>query len=761
MTSDGNYCIISKKTLKDLINRLGENGGEAKARSTEEGEGMDVTASIDLGKSIPGGIESLISHILSYNPASDIETIKRAYSYAEEVHKDQIRSSGDPYITHCLATAEILADLEMDDLTISAALLHDVIEDGGVKKEEIEKRFGAKVAELVDGVTVIGNIGLRTEWERQVDKWRKMLLAMAKDVRVILIKLADRLHNMRTLQYLDPEERKRIAQETMEIYAPLAGRLGIWRLKWELEDLSFRYLKPKEYYELAKRVAAKRKEREEYVEKVKEIIKERLEKEGIKAEVQGRAKHLYSIYQKMLRQGRDFDEIHDLIGIRILTDEESLCYNVLSIVHSLWIPVPGTFDDYIKRPKGNNYRSLHTTVIGPAGKPLEVQIRTYEMHRDAETGIASHWRYKEKGKRVEEDEKRIAWLRQLLEWLKELRNPREFMESLKDDIIPDRVYVFTPKGEIKELPAGSTPIDFAYAVHTEIGHRCVAAKVNGAMVPLRYELKNGDIVEIITSPHPRGPSRDWLKIVRTARARAKIRQWFRMMEYEENVEQGREVLEKELSRVGLSLASLQKDGKIERIVEELGFKELEDLLAAIGFQEISAKQVLTKVVSPERVAIKGKTKKKSGPGVRVDGLDGLSVRLAKCCSPIPYDKIVGVVTKVRGITIHRDICPNINPMRDRITTAEWDPIDGEYYDVIIEAEAYDRARLLENMLNSISNTHTTIKEASAKAIGNGMAISRFTISVRDEKHLQEVMAKIKEVKGVIEVRRYYPGEKAI
>ena len=703
------------------------------------------------------GIEDLISRILSYNPSSDVEMIRKAYSFAEETHRGRVRNSGDPYITHCLATAEILAELEMDDLTISAAILHDTMEDGGVRKEEIEERFGAKIADLVDGVTVIGSLGLRTEWERQVEEWRKMLLAMAKDVRVILIKLADRLHNMRTLQYLEEDKRRRIAQETLDIYAPLAGRLGIWKLKWELEDLAFRYLKPKEYYELARRVASKRKEREEYVEKVKEMVREKLKEAGISAEVQGRAKHLFSIYQKMLRQGRDFDEIHDLIGIRILTEKESTCYTILSLVHSLWIPIPGTLDDYIARPKGNNYRSLHTTVIGPAGRPLEVQIRTYEMHRDAETGIAAHWRYKERGRKGE-DEKRIAWLRQLLEWLRELKNPREFMESLKDDIIPDRVYVFTPKGEIKELPVGSTPIDFAYAVHTEIGHRCVAARVNGAMVPLRYELKNGDIVEIITSPHSRGPSRDWLKIVKTARARAKIRQWFRMMEYEENVARGREALEKELSRVGMSLAILQKEGKLDSAAGELGFKEVDDLFAAIGFQEISARQVLTKIVPIEEIRVRRREKKGSGPGVRIDGLDCLSVRLARCCSPIPYDRIVGIVTKVKGITIHRDICPNARIAWARKVEAEWNPVDGEYYDVIIEADAYDRAKLLENILNAISNTRTSIKEARAKAVGNGMTVSRFTISVRDEKQLQEVMAKIKGVKGVTDVRRYIPGE---
>jgi GTP pyrophosphokinase len=703
------------------------------------------------------GIEDLISRILGYNPNSDVEMIRRAYSFAEETHRGRMRNSGDPYITHCLATAEILAELEMDDLTISAAILHDTMEDGGVRKEEIEERFGAKIAELVDGVTVIGSLGLRTEWERQVEEWRKMLLAMAKDVRVILIKLADRLHNMRTLQYLEEDKRRRIAQETLDIYAPLAGRLGIWRLKWELEDLAFRYLKPKEYYELARRVASKRREREEYVERVKEMVREKLREAGISAEVQGRAKHLFSIYQKMLRQGRDFDEIHDLIGIRILTEEESTCYTILSLVHSLWIPIPGTLDDYIARPKGNNYRSLHTTVIGPAGRPLEVQIRTYEMHRDAETGIAAHWRYKERGRKGE-DEKRIAWLRQLLEWLRELKNPREFMESLKDDIIPDRVYVFTPKGEIKELPVGSTPIDFAYAVHTEIGHRCVAAKVNGAMVPLRYELKNGDIVEIITSPHSRGPSRDWLKIVKTARARTKIRQWFRMMEYEENVARGREALEKELSRVGMSLAALQKEGKLDLAAGELGFKEVDDLFAAIGFQEISARQVLTKIVPVEEIRVGRRERKGSGPGVRVDGLDCLSVRLARCCSPIPYDKIVGIVTKVKGITIHRDICPNARVAWARKVDAEWNPVDGEYYDVIIEADAYDRAKLLENILNAISDTRTTIKEARAKALGNGITVSRFTISVRDDKQLQEVMAKIKRVRGVTDVRRYIPGE---
>ena len=546
-------------------------------------------------------LDGLLEKARTNRPDVDLSLIENAWAYAQKAHDGQVRESGEPYFDHPVAVAFILADMNLDPNTIAAGLLHDVIEDTGKSYGEISEAFGPEIAALVDGVTKLSRMDFKSREEQQAESLRKMFVAMAKDIRVILIKLADRLHNMRTLDYSPPEKQKRVAGETLEIYAPLAHRLGMWRMKWELEDLSLRYLDSIAYYELVERVATKRQEREGYIEEARETLEAALDEIGISAEIQGRPKHFYSIYRKMEKQGKDFGEIWDLMGLRVIVGTLRECYAVLGAVHSIWKPIPGRFKDYVAMPKSNMYQSLHTTVIGPRGEPLEIQIRTWEMHRTAEYGIAAHWRYKEGGGGGGDFEEKITWLRQILEWQKETRNGTEFVETLKVDLFSDEVYVFTPRGDVKTLPAGSTPVDFAYSIHTDIGHSCSGARVNGRMVPLSTKLSTGDIVEIITSKSQAGPSRDWLAIAKTSKAKGKIRQWLKEQRREASVEQGKELIEKELRRLGLEVRANMKEERLLEVAQKFSYQSASDLLGSVGYGKLSAAQVVTRLV-PERAA---------------------------------------------------------------------------------------------------------------------------------------------------------------
>lgn len=713
-------------------------------------------------------ISKITEKVRSYSPDADIEIINRAYEFASKAHQGQFRDSGEEYIQHPLAVARILADLELDVTTIAAGLLHDTIEDTQVTLEEINATFGPEIAGLVDGVTKLSRLDFKTKQEQQVENLRKMFVAMAKDIRVIMIKLADRLHNMRTLKHLPPERQRKISTETLEIYAPLAHRLGMWTIKWELEDLAFRYLEPEEYYKLVELVAAKRREREGYIQRVQAELAARLAEYGIKAEVAGRPKHLYSIYRKMKDQGKAFSEIYDLLAIRVIVQTVKECYEVLGIVHTLWKPIHGRFKDYIAMPKSNMYQSLHTTVIGPNGEPLEIQIRTEEMHRTAEYGIAAHWRYKEGTTSSSDFEEKISWLRQILEWQKDLKDVDEFMETLKIDLFADEVYVFTPKGDVKNLVAGSTPVDFAYAVHTDIGTHCVGAKVNGRIVPLDWKLKNGDIVEILTSKTGT-PSRDWLKFVKTSKAKSKIRAWFREAHRAESIAKGKEALEKEIKRLGEDPAEhLKDDGKLTELAKRFGMVSAEDLLAAIGYGKVSLSQAVTKLL-PEKAAEAAQAarapklaepKKRPSKGVRVKGVDNVLVRFSKCCNPVPGDEIVGYITRGRGVSVHRADCPNVAALAkepEREIHVEWEADAGSSYPVEIEVEAYDRVALLSNLMNAIADMKTNIAAVNARTTKkNKMAIISLVLEINNVQHMDAIMRRLKAVNGVIEVHRANP-----
>ncbi len=716
-------------------------------------------------------LESLIEKIQSYNPDADVELVSKAYFFARDAHAGQFRNSGESFFLHPYEVAMILAELELDTITIAAGLLHDVLEDTPTTREELTLEFGKEIAELVDGVTKLSKIAFKTREERQIENLRKMFLAMAKDIRVVLIRLADRLHNMRTLRHMPVVKQKKIAGETLEIYAPLAHRLGMWRIKWELEDLAFRYLEPTEYYRVAHRVARQRRERESYIEDVRSILEERLREVGIQAEIQGRPKHFYSIYQKMREQGKSFEEIYDLIAIRVIVDTVGDCYTVLGIVHTLWKPMPGRFKDYIAMPKSNMYQSLHTTVIGPHGDPFEIQIRTWEMHRTAEYGIAAHWKYKEQVKGDGEFEAKITWLRQLLEWQKEMKDIDDFMETLKIDLFEDEVFVFTPKGDVKNLPAGSTPVDFAYSVHTDIGHRCVGAKINGKIVPLDQPLKNGDIVEILTSRTETGPGQDWINTVKTSKARSRIRQWFKDQRRDESVQKGKELVEKEIHkyfperREGLNMERLGD------VAGRFGFMTAEDLLAAIGYGKVTAAQVMTKLY-PEKVReAKGERKpvpptsalhlgRTLGEGIRIKGADNLLVKLAHCCNPVPGDHIIGYITRGRGVSVHRQDCPNVKAFsqeKDRLIETEWALGAPSSYPVSIEIEAIDRVELLANVISVISGTRTNISAINARTTRNKMATISLIIQINNVEHMNDIIEKIREVNGVIDVYRAAPN----
>lgn len=714
---------------------------------------------------------TLTDRIRSYDPQGDMESIELAYSYAMSAHQGQRRRSGEEYFVHPVEVAAILAELQMDSVTIVAGLLHDVVEDTTVSLEEIEKNFGAEVALLVDGVTKLSRIEFKSKMEQQVENLRKMFLAMAKDIRVILIKLADRLHNMRTLKYQPGEKQIEIAQETLEIFAPLAHRLGIFRLKWELEDLSLRYLDPDRYYELVQSISLKRKEREEYLQYVISILQHKLEEMGIKADIQGRPKHFYSIYNKMVKQGKGLEEIYDLVAVRVIVDNVKDCYGTLGIIHSLWKPIPGRFKDYIAMPKPNMYQSLHTSVLGPYGEPFEVQIRTWDMHRTSEYGIAAHWRYKE-GKSGDKDfEAKLTWLRQLLEWQRELRDARDFMESLKIDLFSDRVYVFTPKGDVVELPAGSIPLDFAYRVHTAVGNQCVGAKVNNKIVPLDYKLQTGDIVEILTAKSQR-PRRDWLNMVQTSQAKNRIKQWLKKEQREELVAKGKELLEKECEKRGWEAGEVLKPHLLAEAGKKFNIGSAEDTLLAIGDGGLTPSQVIAKlkeiipgltVDTPVHVPlVKPWTGYgKPSQGIRVKGVDNVVVRLSRCCNPVPGDNIVGYITRGRGVSIHRLDCPNIahhnESEKERIIEVAWDAEAEAVFQVHIEALALDRPKLAMDIMTTVADTKTIINSIHARATKNNLAVVDLKLEIKGLEHLNFLVEKIKRVKDVMDVKRITPS----
>ena len=707
-----------------------------------------------------------------------IKLVEKAYSFAEEAHRGQLRNSGEEYIQHPLEVAKILLELEMDEATIAAAFLHDVVEDTHYTNEDIEREFGSQVAILVDGVTKLGRIEYKSKEELQVENLRKMFLAMAKDIRVILIKLADRLHNMRTLKFHSEKKQKEIALETLEIFAPLANRLGIFRIKWELEDLSFRYLKPQEYYDLSEGIALKRAEREVQINEVISQLSKRLAEVGIKADISGRPKHFYSIYRKMINQHRELSEISDLTAVRVIVDSVNDCYGALGIIHTMWKPLPGRFKDYIAMPKPNMYQSLHTTLVGAHGEPYELQIRTWEMHRTAEYGIAAHWKYKEgAGKPVGGNfEQKLSWLRQMLEWQHDSRDAGEFMESLKIDLFADTVFVFTPKGDVVELPAGSCPVDFAYRVHTDVGHRCVGAKINSRIVPLETKLANGDIVEILTSKQSNGPSRDWLSFVKTSQAKNRIRGWFKKEKREENIVRGREGIEREVRKLGLDPAQVLKSDLLLKIGKSYNITNVEDLYAAMGDGAVTVNKVLVRLKEDltkderERLQLEalqqGEGKPsigygKASQGVRVKGVDNILVRFSRCCNPLPGDDIVGYITRGRGVSIHRRECDNVKAHSQeeqaRMVEVIWDTEVESIYPVDLEIFALDRPRLVTDVMNVVMETRTNILGINARVAKDKNTHIQLSIEIRNLGHLYNVMQKIRRVKDVTSVERVHLG----
>ena len=708
-------------------------------------------------------ITDILDKVQTFLPATDLEMIEKAYIYSATVHQGQVRLSGEPYLTHPLEVAGILTDMKMDKAAIVTGLLHDTVEDTLATMGEIEEAFGKEVAFLVDGLTKISKISFGSQEERQADNFRKMMLAMSEDIRILLVRLADRIHNMRTLDFQAPERQQFIAKETLEIYAPLASRLGINWMKTELEDLSFRRLDFDAYNELEKRVAKKKEEREQYTEEVKSIISKELEKSGIRAFVEGRAKHFFSIYTKMKEQRLNFDEVYDLIAFRVILDSGSdrSCYEVLSVIHALWKPVPGRFKDYIGMPKANNYRSLHTTVIGPYGERVEIQIRTREMHDWAEEGIAAHWRYKEGGDYPSEDEKQIKKLRDLLDLHQDLESPREFMSNLKMSLFPDEVYVFTPKGEVKSFPKGATPIDFAYTVHTDVGHQCVGAKVNRNIVPLKYALRNGDTVEIITQSGHK-PSKDWLKFVVTSKAISKIRGWIKAEEREKSLALGKELLEKEFRKQHLKFASAVKSEEMKKLFSENSIDSLDNLFLSVGYGKLSPKYVAHHFLPEEerRKEEESAQKKKkkplapSAPGISLTGIEDLMVRFAKCCDAVPGDEILGYVSRGRGIIIHAAGCPVIRGMDpERVVEVEWNIKEKQSYPVNVRVISVDYKGVLAEISSAITALDVNISRAEVNTNSNNQAICDFTVDVSDLALFNGVVAAIKKLSKVISVER--------
>jgi len=708
----------------------------------------------------------ILERLTSYNPHADMDPLKKAYVFSAKVHLGQVRLSGEAYLNHPLEVAGILTQLKLDVASVATGLLHDTVEDTLTTSKEIQENFGGEISQLVDGLTKISQISLRSSEEHQAENFRKMILAMVKDIRVILIKLADRLHNMRTLKHHNPEKQVEIAQETLDIYAPLAHRLGIDWIKSELEDLAFQYLYPEIYEEIRRKIAKKEKERTRYVDEVKRTLMKKLYENHIEGDVTARLKQTYSIYLKMKEQNIDFDQVYDITAFRVIVNSIKECYDVLGIIHSLWKPIPGKFKDYIGLPKENMYQSLHTTAIGPYGERIEIQIRTNEMHKIADEGIAAHWKYKE-GKVLEEaDDKRFTWLRQLLEWQRDLKDDREFIESVKVDLFPNEVYIFTPKGAVKQFPIGSTPIDFAYSIHSDIGNHCVGAKVNGKIVPLRYELRSGDTIEILTSPNQK-PSKDWLKFVKTSRAKTKIRQWFTAEEREKSITMGKEILEKELRKYNLQQAKLIKSGELARVASEFSFQAVEDLIAAVGYGKLTANQIIGKLLPQEKLE-QQKEELKEGrfkhliqkitrspkDALLIKGIDNVMVRFAGCCNPVPGDKVVGFITRGRGVTIHTADCQNaMDDDPHRKVEVEWDSTKEYSYPVRVRIFSEDKKGLLAEISNSISSHEANIKNARVDTTEDKKAISTFEVEIRNLNHLNKVIRALEKIKGVHRVER--------
>ena len=706
-------------------------------------------------------IDDLIEKIKTYNPNVDEAEIRSAYELAKVNHQGQKRNSGEDYIIHPLHVAMILADMNMDSATIIAGLLHDTIEDTSVTYEDIEKKFGKEIAELVDGVTKLKKLNYKSKAEKQAENIRKMVLAMAKDIRVIIVKLADRLHNMRTLEYMTEAKKIEKATETLEIYAPIADRLGMSRVKWELEDLSLRYLDPDEYYKLVDMVNKRRKEREELINSIIDTLKINLERVGIKCEINGRPKNFYSIYKKMKVKGKVFDEIYDLSAVRILTNDIKDCYGALGVVHTLWKPIPGRFKDYIAMPKPNNYQSLHTTVIDNNGETFEVQIRTYQMHQTAEYGIAAHWKYKTGQTKTTSFDENLTWLRQLMEWQKDLNDPNDFMDTLKVDFFADEVFVFSPKGDVINLPEGSTPIDFAYRIHTQVGNTCVGAKVNGRIVPLSYKLSSGNIVDIITNTNS-GPSLDWLNIVKSNQAKKKISQYFKIKDRDKNIEKGKEILEKEAKRLNYNVNEFLKDEWIDEVRAKLNVSTIDDLYAALGFGTVKLSQVTAKLIDiynrfnkkPIKNIVKSKRKVQKS-GIDVKGVDGVKVRIAKCCTPVPGDDIIGYITIGRGISVHRADCPNVNNNveESRIVQVSWQKDEANSYEAAIEVRALDKPNVIGDVANRINEAKLNMTSLNARSTRDGDAIVDVILEITNIDELEGIIEKLKRVKNVFDVYR--------
>ncbi|MDH2335347.1 RelA/SpoT family protein [Clostridium perfringens] len=722
-------------------------------------------------------LEELISKIKANGNNVDIDLVKKAYYLAFEAHKEQKRESGEPYITHPISVAMILADMGMDTNTIVAGLLHDVIEDTDYTYEDISNIFNVEVANLVDGVTKLGKIKYKSKEEQQADNVRKMLLAMAKDIRVIIIKLADRLHNMRTLKYMKPEKQKKKAQETLDIFAPLAHRLGISKIKWELEDLCLRYIHPEEYYDLVNMIAEKRVEREKFISRIIEELKENLDKANIDSDIEGRPKHFYSIYRKMVNKHKSIEQIFDLTAIRILVNTVKDCYAVLGIVHTIYKPIPGRFKDYIAMPKPNMYQSLHTTVIGSEGKTFEIQIRTFEMHRTAEYGIAAHWKYKSGVTGTDSKdmtfENKLTWLRDILEWQKEAVDATEFMEGFKLDLFSDEIFVFTPKGVVINLPAGATPIDFAYKIHTDIGNKCVGAKVNGKIVTLDYKLKTGEIVEILTSSSSRGPNIDWLNIANSNQARTKIKQWLRKARREENLERGKEMLDKECKKQSLVFSDLCKGPLYDKLLKRYHLNNVEEIYVAVGEGELLSSTVISKLkenvvkqvteeelnknIEEQIAKTERQTKKKQSYGVTVKGLNNIMVRFARCCNPVPGDDIAGYITKGRGVSVHRKDCSNfkaiVEKQREKVVDVSWGTEKGAAYVAELEVKAEDRMCLLSDVMLVITDSNLSLLSLNAKSGKNGVANINIQVKIDNIEQLKELMKKIRRLQGILDVYR--------
>ncbi|PTL75892.1 bifunctional (p)ppGpp synthetase/guanosine-3',5'-bis(diphosphate) 3'-pyrophosphohydrolase [Vitiosangium sp. GDMCC 1.1324] len=735
-------------------------------------------------------LNDILQRVSSYHPDPDLDIIKKAYVYSAKVHQGQLRKSGEPYLIHPLEVAGLLAELKLDEASIVTGLLHDTIEDTLATAEELTELFGPEVAQLVDGVTKLSKFSASatlSQEEKQAENFRKMIIAMAQDIRVILVKLADRTHNMRTLDHMSEEKQRRIAQETLDIYAPLANRLGISWIKTELEDLSFRYVKPQDFLALQDKLNKRKKEREKYIEDVSNLIKTKLEERGLKGDVSGRFKHVYSIYKKMKSQGIEFEQIHDIIAFRIIMPAVPSCYEALGLVHQLWKPVPGRFKDFIAIPKPNMYQSLHTTVVGPLGERIEVQIRTPDMHKVAEEGIAAHWAYKEgKAVSVSKDDEKFAWLRQLMEWQQDLKDPKEFLETVKVDLFTDEVFVFTPRGDVKSLPRGATPVDFAYAIHSDVGGRCVGAKVNGKIVPLRYKLKNGDTIEVLTSPQAH-PSKDWLTFVKTSRAQQRIRAFIKQQQRDKSLQLGRELLERELKRYQLNFNRLLKNGELKKVCEELGYRTEDDLLVALGYGKVVPNQVITRVVPPEKLAAssgEGKGShaaesqaatssssmlpglsrvtdfakklvgKQNSSGVQIGGVDDVLVRFGRCCNPVPGDPIAGFITRGRGVTVHTVGCDKaLATDPERRVDVSWD-VRGDFKrPVTLRVLTADRTGLLADISNTFSKKGVNISQANCRATGDDRAVNTFEVTISDLKQLTDLMRTIERLPGVYSVER--------